>query len=229
MAEFCAEHIKEHEFVYQTHLKIEDAIVILNKFWLQHITNKELGKLRDKNFVVGDPIDSDCNLELDARLSIHSQQPGYYVTHLVDTRIPRDLKVTDKFAIGYYGTLSNTVAPAEVVCVSCYDNSVQVLGNFSAHYTVRRKIKESFKPPLKIWTAAVCNVPVLTSMDNDVPLYLKDYPYVAETGEAAIKVLEQMRQDFGTDKWEEARQMVRATYDDTRVVSDMREFLDGIA
>lgn len=229
MAEFCKAHIPEHEFVYQTNLDVKDSVVILHKFWLSRITKQELKTLRDGNFVVADPIDGHCPVETDAKLSVHSQQDGHYVAHLVDTRIPRNWQVTDQFAVGYYGTLSNTEAPPDVRCISCYEKGIEVLSEFSAHYTVRRTVKEGFKPPLKLWTAAVCGVPVLTSMDNDVPLYLKDYPYKASNALEAIPVLAQMKRDFKSEKWEDACSKVRSTYSDDRVVSDMRTFLNGIA
>jgi len=229
MAEFCKAHIPEHEFVYQTNLEVKDSVVILHKFWLSAISPQQLKTLRDNNLVVADPIDGKCPIETDARWSVHSQQDGHYITHLVDTRIPRDWQVTDQFHVGYYGTLHNTDAPEGVRCVSCYAEGVEVLSEFSAHYTVRLTSKEGYKPPLKVWTAAVCGVPVLTSMDNDVPRYLQDYPYKASNANEAVSVLQQMKRDFGSARWEEARIQVRGTYSDARVVSDMRSFLNGIA
>lgn len=229
MAEFCRKNIPEHQFSHQTNFDVKDAVVILHKFWLPLITQKELKTLRDNNVLIADPIDGYCPIETDYQWSIHSQQKGHYITHLVDTRIPRGLRTPSEFAIGYYGTLSNTIAPEGVQCVSCYEQGVGILSKFSAHYTLRQSLIEAFKPPLKIWTAAVCGVPVLTSMDNDVPLYLKDYRYTAHNLDEAKIVLNQMKKEFLSDKWEEAREQVKATYSDSRVIKDVKEFLDGIA
>ena len=229
MAEFCGKHIQEHQFSHQTHFDVKDSVVILHKFWLPLITQKELIALRDSNVVVADPIDGYCPIETDYRWSIHSRQDGHYVTHLVDTRIPRNLETPKEFSIGYYGTLSNTIAPEGVQCVSCYDHSVGILSKFSAHYTLRHGVRDTHKPPLKVWTAAVCGVPVLTSMDNDVPRYLKKYPYVARNVDEAREMLVRMKSEFLSDKWEEAREQVKATYSDDQVVKDVKEFLNGIA
>jgi hypothetical protein len=38
-----------------------------------------------------------------------------------------------------------------------------------------------------------------------------------------------MKKEFLSDKWEEAREQVKATYSDSRVIKDVKEFLDGIA
>lgn len=229
MAEFCKAHIPEHEFVYQTNLNVKDSVVILHKFWLSAISQQQLKTLRDNNLVVADPIDGKCPVKVDAKWSVHSQQDGHYVTHLVDLRIPRDLKAIDQFEVGYYGTLHNTDAPEGVRCVSCYSEGVEVLSEFSAHYTLRSGSGEALKPPLKVWTAAVCGVPVLASMDNDVPIYLKDYRYTANNVDEARIILKQMRQEFGSPVWEECRKQVKQTYSDERVIKDVRKFLDGIA
>ena len=229
MAEFCKANIPEHSFHYQTHLDVKDSVVILHKFWLSAITPDQLKTLRDSNTVLADPIDGQCPIQVDHRLSVHTQQPGLYLTHLVDTRIPREQVKRESFSICYYGTLSNTDAPDGVEKISCYKEPVSILQRYAAHYTVRRTVKEGFKPPLKLWTAAVCGVPVLTSLDNDVPLYLQNYPYVASNSIEAEKVLQKMRSDFGTDRWSEAVRMVRRTYSDDKVVQDMRSILNAIA
>ena len=229
MAEFCGKHIPVHTFTHQTNLDVQDAVVILHKFWLPLVSQKELKRLRDNNIVVADPIDGYCPIETDHKWSVHSRQDGHYITHLVDTRIPRSMETPKEFSIGYYGTLSNTAAPEGVQCVSCYDQGVGILSKFSAHYTLRESVREAYKPPLKIWTAAVCGVPVLTSMDNDVPRYLKKYSYVARNVDEARDMLIRMKSEVMTDKWEEARAQVKATYSDERVIKDVRTFLDGIA
>lgn len=229
MAEFCSMNIPEHDFSFQTHLDVHDSIVILHKFWLQNISDVQFATLKKDNFVVADPIDGINKKGANACWSVNHSQGGHYVTHIVDTRLPRDEFTGERQGICYYGTLHNTIRIDGVEYLSCYHVPVSQVRQYAAHYTVRGDTRQGYKPPLKVWTAAVCGIPVLASPDYDVPKYLPGYRYMAQNETEAREVLAQMNTERGTSKWKEAAEQVRLTYSDETVIADVRRFLDSVA
>lgn len=188
----------------------KNKIIFLTKGALQSSTTAELKKLRRKNTLLFDPVDSNIEEEKikyadyiiaasDAALrhyaTLVDEKKVYLLDHHVDPRI-NNLKFNKLKApkIAYFGeainmhstdNISKLVDQVKVNTKNSSSEWIKLLKKYNAHYAIRSPDSqyEGFKPFLKGITAAHCNSIVIAHTDEDdaVRWLGVDYPYLVSS------------------------------------------------
>lgn len=240
---------------------LRDHVLVLTKGALRTRRPQDLAALRKRNIALiaswdDDPPDADKVHAVDAQMAVSIRQTidmnrmfprstTYFVTHHVNSKLPKVTPPTDRLRTGYFGEPLNTYRPGalgRLVEINGIDTTkrgdawMDAMHRYNCHWIIRRKQAfDGWKPQLKAFVAARCGAVAVTARDDDDAIYYfgDDYPFYVRgvrPGELEADMVE-FAAAFGGPEWRMAQEImaqIAARSTDAHVAAEFRAMIDSL-